>query len=260
MMALLDEKRIQRMEYEIAKLNFRDKTTDWRKIENEVFTRDLMLVLYKLMNDGYFDTLDYPISTGKEGNVFKASGKKYGNVALKIYRVGNANFNRIGEYIRGDRRFKYVGKDRKKIIFTWAQKEFRNLRIMFDAGVRVPEPLEFLDNVVVMKYIGTNIAPAPMIKDVEIENPEKTYKDVVRMYKLILKSGLVHGDLSEFNMLYFRKKVYIIDVGQAVTREHPRFFELLRRDVFNIARYFGKLGVEVNEIELLNEMQEVSKK
>ncbi|MEM3444852.1 MAG: serine protein kinase RIO [Thermoplasmata archaeon] len=258
-MPLVDEKRIQRMEFEIAKLNLRDKTSDWRKIENEVFTRDLMLTLYKLMNDGYFETLDYPISTGKEGNVFKASGKKYGNVAVKIYRVGNANFNRIGEYIKGDRRFKFVGKDRKKIIFTWAQKEFRNLKIMFDAGVRVPEPLEFLDNVVVMKYIGTNRAPAPMIKDVEVEEPEKIYKDLVRMYKLILKSGLVHGDLSEFNLMYFRKKVYIIDVGQAVTKEHPRFFELLRRDVLNIARYFGKLGVEVDGTELLQEMMEVIK-
>ncbi|MGC8913036.1 MAG: serine protein kinase RIO [Thermoplasmata archaeon] len=251
-----DEKRI---EYEIAKLNLREKTSDWRKIENEVFTRDLMLTLYKLMAHGYFETLDYPISTGKEGNVFKASGGKYGNVAVKIYRVGNANFNRISEYIKGDRRFKYSGKDRKKIIFTWAQKEFRNLKIMFEAGVRVPQPLEFLDNVVVMKYIGTNRAPAPMIKDVEVEAPEKIFKDVVRMNKLILKSGLVHGDISEFNMLYFRKKVYIIDVGQAVTREHPRFYELVRRDVFNIARYFTKLGIEIDEKELLEETLEVLK-
>jgi len=258
-MALVDEKKIARMEYEIAKLNLREKTSEWRKIENEVFTRDLMLTLYKLMKDGYFDTLEYPISVGKEGNVFKAKGKKYGNVAVKIYRIDNATFNRIGEYIRGDRRFKYGGKDRKKIVFTWAQKEFRNLKIMFDAGVRVPEPLEFLNNVVVMKYIGTNKAPAPLIKDVELEEPEKVYEDVVQMYLKILSAGLVHGDLSEFNMLYFRKRAYIIDVGQAVTKEHPRFLELLQRDVMNITRFFGKHGVVVNAEEVLKKCMEVVK-
>lgn len=252
------EKKLKHMEYEIAKLNLRDKTQEWSKIENEVFTRDLMLTLYQLMSDGYFDMVDYPVSTGKEGNVFRAHGK-YGDVALKIYRVGNATFNRISEYIRGDDRFKYAGKDRKKMIYTWAQKEFRNLKIMYDAGVRVPEPIVFLKNVVVMKFIGSDGLPAPMVKDVELTNPEKVLKDVIKMYKLILKAGLVHGDMSEFNMLYFKNKVYIIDVGQAVTEAHPRFIELLHRDVANICRFFKKYGVNVNESELMQEMMEVLK-
>ena len=124
---------------------------------------------------------------------------------------------------------------------------------MFQAGIATPEPIKQIKNVLVMRYLGNEQQPAPMLKDVTLSNPKKSYKTVLKMMKdLFLEAKLIHGDLSEYNILVENGKCFFIDVGQSVVLEHPLAQELLVRDVANICRYFKKLGVKTEEEGMLS--------
>ena len=238
------------LEHKVMELRQNTRTGDERQTMSEVFDDDTILGIYKLMKDGVIDTLEYPVSTGKEGNVFAARDPKGKMVALKIYRTSNATFNRISRYIDGDKRFRGLSGSRRKIIMAWASKEFRNLQRMHDAGVNVPQPLRFHRNMVVMRYIGTQKAPAPLLKDVIIEDPTEMYEYLLEQMRLSYQeAGLVHADLSEYNILYYRRKAFIIDVGQAVLVDHANAKDFLYRDIDNINRFFRSRGVDIKDRE-----------
>lgn len=237
----------RRLERERDSWRFRRKDADDRKTYDGVFDRDNLLRIYKLFSDGVIDQVDFPISTGKEGNVFRAIRSDGTFLALKIYRTSTATFKEMAKYVHGDPRFKGVTRNRRKLIYTWASKEFRNLQRLEDAGVRVPSPVSCHKNLIVMEYIGTESSPAPLMRSVTLEDPEamarKLLDYVRRAYQ---KAELVHGDLSEFNVLIHEGEPVIIDVGQAVLLGHPLAEELLVRDMGNMARYFSKHGVGID--------------
>jgi RIO kinase 1 len=123
--------------------------------------------------------------------------------------------------------------------------------------VPAPTPVKLLANVLVMAYIGCGEQPAPMIKDCFIDDPQKSFENLLDiMRKMHSEVQLVHGDLSEYNILVDDGDCYLIDVGQAVVLEHPLAMELLLRDVGNMARYFTKLGVKCDEKDMLNYIKE----
>lgn len=246
---MLDEKKMRLLETRIEGWRIRVKDSDQRKTYDEVFDQRTLLTIFKMINDGIITKVDYPVSTGKEGNVFHATkGEKA--VALKIYRVSNATFNNISKYILGDSRFKGLRGDRRKMICAWAMKEFKNLDRMAATGTRVPQPLAVKGNILVMGYLGDETTPAPMLKSVRLEDPEAFLEDVVDNMKCIQKAGLVHGDLSEYNILVWDGKTYVIDVGQAVPLDHPQAEEWFTRDVDNIARYFRHQGLKLTPRQL----------
>lgn len=247
---MVDEKKLRRLESKIDSWRIRVKDDDDRKTIDEVFDRGTLLSVYKLFKDGTFDTVDFPISTGKEGNVFKCSGPD-GSVALKIYRISTATFKHISKYIVGDPRFRGVQKNRKKVIHMWARKEFRNLERMTSGGVRVPKPLACHNNMIAMQYIGTEEMPAPLLKDVSVESPKKLFDDIVENLRKIYDVELVHGDFSEYNILMSDSTPVIIDVGQGVPLSHAMAEEWLQRDIMNVVRYFKRLGVKA-EFEDIN--------
>jgi len=216
-----------------------------RKTMDEVFDKQALLAIYKLMTEGLIDKIDFPISTGKEANVFRVITSENKFLALKIYRTSNLTFKRIARYIEGDPRFHGIKGSRRKVVFAWATKEFRNLQRLTDAKVRVPKPIKFHQNMLLMEYIGTTEMPAPMLRHVELDDPASTYKTVLRYIKLAYqKAGLVHGDLSEYNILMEYDGPVIIDVGQGMMLDHPNANEFLKRDIHNINRYFRSLDVE----------------
>ncbi len=152
----------------------------------------------------------------------------------------------ISRYIEGDKRFKGLSGNKRKIIFAWASKEFRNLQRLKSAGVRVPKPIRNHRNMLLMEYIGSKKGPAPIIKNAEIDDPMKTYEQIIKyMSYAYQKAELVHADLSEYNILYHRKRPVIIDCGQAVLIEHMNAKEFLHRDINNINRYFRSLDVKI---------------
>jgi len=217
--------------------------------EGEVFEKATLQSLWKLMNSGYIDTFEFPISTGKEGNVFRAR-RKNELVAVKIYRINTATFRSISKYLMYEPPQK-VKKDRRSIIFAWALKEFNNLKKLYKAGVRVPEPIAREGNVIVMEYIGTEEQPAPLLKDATLDNAEEVFEKIKKyLHLMYYKAALVHADFSEYNVLMHGNEPVIIDVGQTVSKENPMAMEFLLRDVKNIVRFFKKY-ISVDEQEVL---------
>ncbi len=245
----MDERKLRLLEARIEGWRIRVKDEDQRKTYDEVFDQKTLLGIFKLINDGVVATVDYPVSTGKEGNVFHATSSK-GALALKIFRVNTATFHNISKYLLGDPRFKGLKGDRRRIIYAWASKEYKNLERMLSAGARVPKPVAVHENILAMGYIGDDTMPAPMIKSVKLDDPKAFLDDVIDNMRCIHKAGLVHGDLSEYNILVWEGRTHIIDVGQAVPLEHGNSQEWFDRDVKNIVRYFRRLGCEVTEKEI----------
>jgi RIO kinase 1 len=243
---LFEEKRFSKLDQEIDRLKNRIKGFEDLKVSEDVFDRFTLLTLYDISNRGFIDVLYGAIKTGKESNVFLAKDIAGSSFAVKIHRMLTSDFGAMLKYIEGDRRFKKIKKTRRSIILTWVEKEFKNLRSAFDAGVRVPMPVISKNNVVVMEFIGTEANPAPTLKTTGIRT-DKTYKMVVLEANKLYKAGLVHGDLSEYNILINRGKPFIIDLSQSVPMDHPLAVELLNRDAKNISRYFGKKFDKVYE-------------
>ena len=253
-MAPVDE--YHRFEQEIDKWRMRRKDADDRKSVDEVFDKQNLMRIYKLMSDGVVDRFDFPISTGKEGNVFRASTRDGKFLAVKIYRTSTGTFGEMWKYINGDPRFKRVSSNRKRLVLSWANKEFLNLKLLHWAGVRVPEPVVQHDNIVVMEYIGDDIEPARQLKYVQPEDPEGLSMKVMSYVRLAYqKAKLVHCDLSEFNILMFRNEPVLIDVGQGVLVSHANAEEWLERDVRNMVRYFGRHGGKMDVAEELKEIR-----
>jgi RIO kinase 1 len=219
------------------------------KTYDEVFDRQNLDHIYVLMKRGYIKTVECPISTGKEANVYKVNTED-GVAALKIFRTSTSTFGSFLEYIEGDRRFQKIDRSKRGIIYTWARKEHMNLRTMFDEELKVPEPGAYYKNLLMMKYIDYEGKPAPQVKflDAEKEEWEEMWQQVIDFVrKLFFECELVHADLSEYNILYDGGPVFI-DVGQSVHVEHPNAKHLLERDLRVISSFFRKKGLsEVDE-------------
>ena len=205
--------------------------------------------LFKLISQGHFDGLESPITIGKEANIFTAR-KGNEQVIAKIYRITTCDFNKMYNYLQPDPRFPRIKKQRRKIIFAWARREYRNLLKAREAGVRVPTPLAVMQNVLVIEYIGDEKGPARKVKDLAPKNPKQFMAETVKNVKKLYKAGLIHADLSSFNILNFNEKPVFIDFSQATTLENPNAKEYLARDIRNLCTMFKKLGLEVSEEEL----------
>ena len=245
----LDERKLILLEERVEGLRRTKRDADQRKTYDEVFDQTALMALYKLISEGTIHTVDYPVSTGKEGNVFHATTRE-GAAALKIYRVNNATWRSLSEYLQGDPRFKKIGRSFREMISVWAQKEFKNLQRMRGAGVRVPEPLAVHENLLLMQYLGDETMPASQVRDIPFEDPVPVYEDVVASMAAMRKAELVHGDLSEYNLLWWDGHPWVIDCAQAVPFAHPRSDDWFKRDVWNIAKYFAHLGVDTDAARL----------
>ena len=252
----MDEEKISRFVEErcLVKQESRIKDSDQRKTYDEVFDERALKIVYKFMIDGLFETVDFPVSTGKEGNVFRVTTKDGEYLAMKIYRTSTSTFKHILKYIEGDPRFSGFRSNKRRLLAAWSSKEFRNLKRMHVVGVSVPEPIAVKENVIVMEYLGEDGLPYPLLKDVELADPQKTFditvEDIGKMYT---EAGLVHGDLSEYNIMY-SDRPHIIDVGQAVLSTMFIADELMKRDRDNLIRYFRKAGVDADPDETLERM------
>lgn len=232
-----------------------DRTGFDRKTEDEVFDKSTLLSLDKLISNRFIDTIDFPISTGKEGNVFRATTPDNKLIAVKIYRTSTATFKHISNYLIGDPRFKSLNKNRRNIIYTWTKKEFLNLEKLSKAGIRAPKPIKKINNVLLMEYIGDFNKPAPLLSNIILDNPsiifQKIINIIVKMYK---KANLVHCDMSPYNILLYKNKLYIIDLGQALLLDHPKANDYLKRDIHNIVKFFIKYDIKSNENNIFNKI------
>lgn len=220
------------------------------RVYNEVFDQSTLKVLNKFRGE-YYDEIEYCISTGKEANVFRASTKK-GFVAVKVFRTYTSNFDRIKEYMIGDPRFSRLKKGKHQLVYLWTKKEFRNLNKAYKLGVFVPKPFVFKKNVVIMEFIGEKGQASPLLKDYKMKKPLKWYNTIIENMKRLYKGGLVHADLSEFNILSYKNRPVLIDMAQSVLTEHPRAREFLKKDFKNINKFFKRKCKTINWKDFIN--------
>lgn len=222
----------------------------------EVFDAPTLMGLYDLMRRSVIRRMYGVISSGKEARVYRAKDPDDRDLAIKIYLTSTSEFRKnIWKYIVGDPRFEGTDlSDTRKLIYTWARKEYRNLKRLYEAGVRVPKPITFHRNIVVMEFIGENGVRAPLLKEA-FDRGELSEDDLLEIFEVLVgyvevmycKARIVHADLSEYNVMLWNDEVVVIDVAQAVDLAHPMSEDFLERDVRNLVRFFNEeAGVDVD--------------
>ena len=236
------EKTVERRD----KMSIHDFTHERATIE-EVFDQSTRMVLFRFLSKGILNEVNGVVSAGKEARVYWGKTKEGKELAVKIYLTSSAEFKKgMMMYIEGDYRFKNVKHDTRSLIFTWAQKEYRNLQEAARAKIRVPTPIALESNVLIMEFLGKDGVSAPTLKEQPPDDPEKTYKLLLTyMKRLYQKAELVHGDLSEYNLITWKGKLVMFDMSQSVPTSHPLAQFLLNRDITNVNRFFSRIGVKV---------------
>jgi RIO kinase 1 len=207
------------------------------------------------------------VKGGKEANVYCcAGGPKVGLdlVAAKVYRprqfrnLRNDALYRQGREVIGargqpvrDRRALHAiqmgthkGKEMQHT--SWLAHEYVTLQVLHLAGVRVPRPLSFANNTILMEYVGELTIPAPTLQSASLTRGEAAtlFTALLADVETMLACGRVHADLSAFNVLYWRGDYRIIDFPQAVDpTTHPSAYALFERDVTRLCQYFARYGM-----------------
>ncbi|MEM3726665.1 MAG: serine protein kinase RIO [Candidatus Bathyarchaeia archaeon] len=237
-------------EYEVEQL-MKEKRSEEYEVLEEVFDRSTLMVIYDFLNKGTISEIHGVVKAGKESRVYWGKDKDGNELAIKIYLTVSAEFRKgLLKYIEGDPRFKGVRRDTRSLIFAWAQKEFKNLEQAMAAKVKVPKPIAVKNNVLIMEFIGKNGVCAPSMKEEPPKNPERVYKTLLGyLQRLYRKAELVHGDISEYNVMIWKGRPVLFDMSQAVPLSHPMATFLLYRDLNNLNKFFSKLGVKVHSVE-----------
>lgn len=206
------------------------------------------MILFKLLDRHFLKEINGCVSTGKEANVYHATGKNEEDFAIKIYKTSILTFKDRDKYVTGEFRFRhgYCRHNPRKMVRTWAEKEMRNLSRIHSEGLCCPRPVMLRSHVLLMSFVGKDGIPAPKLKEVELSEGkarELYLSCIVMMRRLFQNCKLVHADLSEFNILYDEGKLCLIDVSQSVEHDHPHALEFLRKDCLNMTEYFRRNGV-----------------
>lgn len=212
-----------------------------------------------LPTEEYTDEVHGSIKSGKEADVFlveRSSPTKSCLLALKKYKDPRERaFRRDQIYTEGRRvkgtRLKRaieqgtrVGK--AALSADWGGREIGYLRQLWLAGADVPYPVEGGEGFLLMQFIGDVERAGPRLVDARLtrEIAQPLFEQILRNIHLFAKEGLVHGDLSAYNVLVWQEKGWIIDFPQAAAISlNPHAIELLERDLFNVCNYFRKFGL-----------------
>lgn len=214
--------------------------------------------LEPLVEDGLIDTVVRQLMSGKEAMVFVV---KNGDDVLcaKIYKEANKrSFRQAVDYTEGrkvknSRQARAMAKGsrygRQEQEAAWQHAEVDALHRLAAAGVRVPAPYNFHEGVLLMELVcDADGMPAPRLNDVVLsaETARKYHAFLIRQVVYMLCAGIVHGDLSEYNILVDADGPVIIDLPQAIdAAANNNAARLLERDVENLATYFGQFAPEL---------------
>jgi RIO kinase 1 len=167
-----------------------------------------------------------------------------------LYRQGREVLGTRGQPLRDRRALSAIkagtrkGKEMEHV--SWLAHEYVSLQALFAAGVKVPEPVAFANNTILMEYFGDLKRPAPALQGVTLERAEarRLLDALVADVETMLSHGRVHADLSAFNVLYWHGDYRIIDFPQSVDPAvHSAAFPLFQRDVMRLCQYFSRYGI-----------------
>jgi len=223
--------------------------------------------LEPLIEDGLIDEVVRPLMSGKEASVYVVRCGEALRCAKVYKEADKRGFRQAAKYQEGrkvrnsrDARAmakgsKYGKREREE---TWQNAEVAALYRLAAAGVRVPQPYDFLDGVLLMEMIVDDDGDAaPRLNDVDLhpDDAREFHAFMIGEIVKMLCAGLVHGDLSEFNVLLDGQGPVIIDLPQAVDAAgNNHAFEMLERDVGNMAAYFGQFAPELRFTRYAKEM------
>ena len=235
-------------------------------------------VLAQLEHLGLISEVLAEIKSGKEATVYLAESE-LGLTALKIYRdVAARSFKNTGEYGVGlarssDAVAKAIAKRGSRgaaaLQDLWVASEYMVLWQLWQAGLNVPQPLigpDPFDYVqtspaVLMRFIGSEDAPAPRLSDLRLspEDAQVAWQQSLEGMARLLKLGLVHGDYSTYNLLWWEGSVMMIDFPQVSDQTNPHFQSLLRRDAESLTQSFRRLGIRQDADQTLREVQKLAR-
>lgn len=214
--------------------------------------------LQPLVDDGLINDVISRLKSGKEADVFIVRcgndircAKVYKTIETRNFK--QATFYKEGRKVRNSRNARAINKGskfgRQQAERLWQQNEMEALCVLAKAGVRVPQPDLYLDGVLIMELITNEEGHvAPRLSDITL-TPKQARTDHALMMNYIVRmlcTGLVHGDLSEFNVLMDNSGPVIIDLPQVVNaaaNNHAK--SMLERDINNMSRYYGQYAPEL---------------
>ncbi|WP_027160094.1 PA4780 family RIO1-like protein kinase [Methylobacter luteus] len=211
-----------------------------------------------LVRDGLIDEVIRPLKSGKEAAVYIVLSE--GEIrCAKVYKdINKRGFQKQAQYqegrkVRNSRQARAMEKGtrygRKQQEELWQNAEVEALYRLAAAGVRVPKPYNFIEGVLLMELVtDEDGSAAPRLNDLELtrEQALEYHSLLIREVVKMLCAGLVHGDLSEYNILVDSNGPVIIDLPQAVdAAANNNAGRMLERDVANLADYFGRFAPEL---------------
>ena len=256
---------LKQIQTKTTKNLFREKDKSDNQTIDQVLDARISRIISKFKKSGLIKEFNGCISTGKEANVYYARGSGTldsddlnKEIAVKIYKTSILIFKDRERYITGEFRWRhgYCKSNPRKMVSLWAEKEIRNLKRLKQKGIKCPIPYNFKSNLIMMEFIGKDGKAAPRLKDAieEIENIEEfdnIYLQILKIMKIMYHDcKLIHSDFSEYNLLYFNKEIYVIDVAQSVELQHVNADYFLKRDCHNINEFFSK-----NKIMVISDQQ-----
>lgn len=203
------------------------------------------LALNALVKAGILESLGKPLGVGKESDVYDALTQNGERVAVKFHRLGRVSFRqtrRLRGYLLNRRHASWLYQSRLA-----AEREIEALKLVYPCGVSVPRPIAHNRHVVVMGMIEGDC----LFRFTEMPNPEEILDEVLEnVRKAYVKAGVIHGDLSEFNIVLTPNwNVLIIDWPQFVRANHPNANFLLKRDVLNVLNFFKRKFKIVRDLQ-----------
>lgn len=212
----------------------RNKQTEY---EGSTFTF-LGLSLYslnRLVRKGYVSAIGKIMGEGKESAVFNCYSEKYGECAVKFHKVGHTSFKKVKEKRDyGDLHFSVLA-------IRSARNEYNALKKL--QGLSVPDAYAWEGNAVLMELID-----ARELYKVRLRNPEDVLNMILDEVGKFYRRGIIHGDLSQYNVLVSSEGIWIIDFPQSVEVGESGWKDLLKRDVRNIVVYFNRTYCMENDI------------
>ena len=181
----------------------------------------------------------------------------------KMYREGRQVLTESGRPVdaRDVRTIRAIGKKSaygQQVAHTsWLMYEYNAMRALYQAGANVPEPIAAGENAILMSYIGDENMPAPPLHTVELEDYEvkPLFNETLRNIHLMLQHGMIHGDLSEYNILYWNGEITLIDFPQVVDVEtNPNAEMILKRDIERVCQYFNQFGLNVDPDDIFSSL------
>lgn len=242
------------------------QTTYQPGLFEEEWLLDSLRVFYEM--DFISDVLAR-VRGGKEASVYRCRATPKAGVSLAaakvyrprkfrnlrndaLYREGRSYLKADGKAIKNNehRLMRAIGKKTQmgeQLEHTsWLMYEYTTLQKLYQAGAAVPQPLAVGDNAILMGYCGDEFMAAPTLNTVTLDAAEAPvlFDTVISNVELMLQTGLVHGDLSAYNVLYWEGQITLIDFPQVIDyHSNPSAYHILRRDITRICEYFASQGV-----------------